>query len=242
MNLDVDYRRLKGNYTKAFYYDAIPVREDGEAEPAYEARIKPIRAVLDAVAATDGMHVYEGDARRRRRRGLEQKKVDVMLAVDMLTHAFRRNMHKATLLTGDGDFKPLIDALVQDGMFVTLWYPPDETSVELMQAADARKRLDMRALAGLLTDESRMRFALPDSQNVHPSMPIGDAIDNWQVDGKEYGLFKNGNEFIVTWVHNQLNRLQIKHSDFELLCEYCRDSVEIQVPEMVKARIHDRAA
>jgi uncharacterized LabA/DUF88 family protein len=47
-------------------------------------------------------------------------------------------MHQATLLTGDNDFKPLIDALVQDGLFVTLMYPPDETSRELMQAADAR--------------------------------------------------------------------------------------------------------
>ena len=38
----------------------------------------------------------------------------------MLSHAHRKNMHKTTLLTGDLDFKPLVDALVQDGMFVTL--------------------------------------------------------------------------------------------------------------------------
>lgn len=121
-----------------FYYDALPVREDGEAEKDHEMLVKPQKDMLDAVASVDRVHVYEGDARRRRKRGLEQKKVDVMLTVDMLTHAFRKNMHQATLLTGDNDFKPLIDALVQDGLFVTLMYPPDETSRELMQAADAR--------------------------------------------------------------------------------------------------------
>src|ERR1700758_3378597 len=39
--------------------------------------------------STDGVHVYEGDVRKRRHKGgLEQKMVDVMLAVDMLTHSF----------------------------------------------------------------------------------------------------------------------------------------------------------
>jgi uncharacterized LabA/DUF88 family protein len=53
--------------------------------------------------------VAAGDARRRRKVGLQHKKADVMIAVDMLTHPFRHNMHQTTLLTGDNDFKPLID-------------------------------------------------------------------------------------------------------------------------------------
>jgi hypothetical protein len=54
-----------------------------------------------------------------------------MLTVDILTHTFRRNMDAATLLTGYVDFKPLIDTSVQNAMYVTLWYPPEETSCEL---------------------------------------------------------------------------------------------------------------
>ena len=37
-----------------------------------------------------------------------------MIAVDMLTHPFDRNMERATLLAGDLDFKPLLDALVNN--------------------------------------------------------------------------------------------------------------------------------
>ena len=140
---NIDFGRLKHSFSKVFYYDALPVREEHESEVDYEIRIKPKKDVLDRAASTDGVHVYEGDARRRRKRGLEQKKVDVMLTVDMLTHSFRKNMQRTTLLTGDNDFKPLIDALVQDGMFVNLWYPPEETSRELMQAADGRTPLSM---------------------------------------------------------------------------------------------------
>ena len=149
-SFDIDFAKLKGGFTKVFYYDAIPVREEGEEEAAYEHRISPIRAIFDAAASADGIHVYEGDARRRRRRGLQQKKVDVMLTVDMLSHTFRRNMLSATLLTGDGDFKPLLDALVEMGMFVTLWYPADETSSELIQAADARIKLGWYDLQSIL--------------------------------------------------------------------------------------------
>jgi uncharacterized LabA/DUF88 family protein len=148
----VDFTLLKHGFLKAFYYDAIPVRNDKETETDYAARIKPSLDVFDAAGAVDGMHVYEGDARQRRRGkgGLEQKKVDVMLTVDMLTHTFRRNMDAATLLTGDVDFKPLIDALVQNGMYVTLWYPPGETSLELQRAADTRRPLTLTTLRGYL--------------------------------------------------------------------------------------------
>jgi hypothetical protein len=37
-----------------------------------------------------------------------QKQVDVHLAVDMINHAVRQNLKRASLLTGDLDFKPAI--------------------------------------------------------------------------------------------------------------------------------------
>jgi uncharacterized LabA/DUF88 family protein len=127
--LSVDYTKLTRNWSKVFYYDALPERKSNEDETAYRARTALQRELLDHLSSLDRFHVYEGDVRRSAsRRGPEQKKIDVMIAIDMLMHSFRRNMHEATLLTGDLDFKPLIDALVQEGMFVTLWYPLGITS------------------------------------------------------------------------------------------------------------------
>jgi uncharacterized LabA/DUF88 family protein len=230
---EIDFRNLARNYTKVFYYDALPVRENGESEGDYEARTVSKREFLNRVANTDGVHVYEGDARRRRRRGLEQKKVDVMLTVDMLTHSFRKNMHKATLFTGDNDFKPLIDALVQDGMFVTLWYPPEETSRELMQAADARMPLTLLRTYDLLSIESRGRFKLPSMQ--YPDPPIEfhtQPLLAWMHDDeRQCGLFHENGQYTVVHYRDARNRLQVTHTDENFLRYFCGDSLDIIVPQ-----------
>jgi uncharacterized LabA/DUF88 family protein len=227
----IDFASLGRGFTKTFYYDAVPVRMQGEDELSYNARIKPQRDLLDSAAGVDGIHVYEGDARRRRKVGLEQKKVDVMIAVDMLTHTFRRNMQHATLLTGDNDFKPLLDALVQEGMFVTLWYPPDETSRELANAADARKALDMWSLCHLLTPESRARFSIPAVINKPPGFEPGTRIAEWLADGVRHTLNQDGADYVVLRDGDQLNRLNIRHADLDLLSAYCRECFGIDIPK-----------
>jgi hypothetical protein len=96
-----DYGRLTNTYSKVFYYDALPERKSDEDDQTYHTRIAPQRHLFDRLSNLDRFHVYEGDVRRSSsRRGPEQKKIGVMIAVDMLTHSFRRNMHEATLLTG----------------------------------------------------------------------------------------------------------------------------------------------
>lgn len=231
VDLEIAFQALANSARKVFYYDALPVREPSESEEVYEARIKLNRALFDAAASVDRVHVYEGDARRRRKRGLEQKKVDVMLTVDMLTHSFRKNMHQATLLTGDNDFKPLIDALIQDGMFVTLWYPTGETSRELMQAADARRPLDMRVLHSLLTPASQRLFRIPQVTNHSPSIYPGEELAVWEAEDGRFCLYRQGEEFIVTKDQDALNRLHIRHTNYELLRDFCLDSLAIKIPE-----------
>ncbi|UDL87978.1 NYN domain-containing protein [Mesorhizobium sp. PAMC28654] len=136
---EIDFAKLVGSHTKMFFYDAVPVQKDDQNDAEYAALIAPKLAVLEKARSVDRIHVFEGDARKRKKAGHEQKMVDVAIAVDMLTHAFRKNMDETTLLTGDVDFVPLVNALVQHGMMMTLWYPPDETSQKLVDAADIRR-------------------------------------------------------------------------------------------------------
>jgi len=140
-----DFSKLAREYNKTFYYDSLPPRKKGENEASYTLRVARQEAFFNGLRAIAGVHVYEGDARRRRKT-VQQKKVDIMIAVDMLTHSFRRNMHQAALLTSDLDFKPLVDALVQDGMHVTILYPRGKPNTELIYAADARLPLTFRQI------------------------------------------------------------------------------------------------
>lgn len=235
----IDFAKLVPGFSKVFYYDALPVRDTNEDEDTYEKRIAPKKLTLESARNTDFVHVYEGDARRRRRRGgLEQKKIDVAITVDMLSYAFRGRMTHATLLTGDGDFKPLVDALVHESVEVTLWYPPNETSRDLMNAADIRRPLCPRTLRELLDQDSRDRFEVPMPINLDPAIrPSSDCVGVWVQNGLGHALYRGGDGFYtLTRNHSALNTLHTGHSNFDLLLEYARDSLGIVVPAEVSER------
>ncbi|MEN3748741.1 NYN domain-containing protein [Sphingomonas sp. HF-S3] len=124
-----------GSYHKVFYYDAVPGRDHGEAQAAYEARVRPDHERFAKIRALDRVHVALGYTVGPNRR---QKGVDVQLAVDMMTHAFRGNLTRATLFAGDADFVPLLRSLVGEGVHVTLWHPP-QASEDLKAAADSTR-------------------------------------------------------------------------------------------------------
>ena len=84
-----------GEYDKIFYYDAVPGKEHGEAQATYEARVQGDHDRFAQIQALDRVHVALGKIVGADRR---QKGVDVQLAVDMMTHAFRGNITRATLL------------------------------------------------------------------------------------------------------------------------------------------------
>lgn len=222
---EVDFRKLMryhGGYNKAFYYDAIPIRIEGEAEEAYNQKTQAQRDRHQRVATIDGMHVYEGDARLRRKK-YEQKKVDVMIAVDLMHHTFRGNMHKATLLTGDGDFKPLVDAVVREGMHLTLWYPPGETSQELIDAADVRSMLGFQVLRDVLTDDSLALAGsdLPMAVHHTPSQRVGErCLRTWSGNQE---LYQDGKDLIVVRHWDAANSYHVRHSNPDLIKAVCSE-------------------
>ena len=51
-----------------------------------------------------------------------QKGVDISLAVDMLSHAHRKNYALAILIAGDADYVPLVKAVKAEGSRVFVWF------------------------------------------------------------------------------------------------------------------------
>jgi len=83
------------------------------------------------------------------KRGRERavKGLDIALARDMLSHAFRNNYDVAVLFGGDGDYVPLVHEVKRLGKLVYVAFFDDSTlSPELKLAAD--RFIDLR---GLLT-------------------------------------------------------------------------------------------
>lgn len=238
--VEVNWWSIAAGYRKIFYYDAFPVREDGEEEAKYNLRVAPIRELHEKLAALDRFRVYEGDARTRRGAGRQQKKVDVMIAVDMLIHTIRRNMEEASLLASDVDFKPLLDALVTEGMFVTLIYNPKSTNRELLASADARVPMTDRQIYNWLDDVSKTRVPFPSvSGHSHqPNFHEGETMVVWSDERHgEVALqhLAEADRFRVIWKERG-SYMSAKGCDLRVMRLALRDERQIEIPTSFHTR------
>jgi len=84
-----------------------------------------------------------------------QKRVDIMLGVDMVQLAATRQITRAVLLAGDSDFVPALEIVKQHGVLVVLWHGPrgpmnnNTVHHELWDAADDRFVLTRALLTGV---------------------------------------------------------------------------------------------
>lgn len=193
----IDFNLMSTAHSKSFYYDAWPSRKKNETVDDHARREALHNDLMNRVGDSLRWHASEGVTRPRRTRdrdgGQEQKMVDVMIAVDMLRHAQMGNMERVTLFTSDLDFKPLIDALVQMGLEVTLWFQPSITNDELRRSADIQAAFNSQSLRAVMKDEWLTAHQLP---NAHRSTlndaryQLNPAGGHWP-DGLEWRLYRS---------------------------------------------------
>ena len=210
-NLAVDYQRLTSSFDKVFYYDCYPPKLAKELEVDYKARIRPQEAQFHSLRAHDGWHVVEGvmvgEGSRAR-----QKQVDVRIAVDMLTHSYRRNMQRIAFIAGDQDFKPLVDAVVREGMYIELWYEASSASQALVEAADARRPLGPYQIHNFLISQLQLKHPLPSRTGTPDSKPK-DASLLEEGTGKfgKARLYKHMNQYSIA-IDDPLNLGRYRHT------------------------------
>lgn len=78
--------------------------------------------------------------------GFEQKRVDIMLAVDLVRMSWGRQVETAALVTGDSDFVPAVAAAKDAGVLVKLFYTRASYHDELYDACDERTELTKNGL------------------------------------------------------------------------------------------------
>ncbi len=88
---------------------------------------------------------------QRRRDGnkeyFEQKRVDVLLSVDMVRHSASGHIQHVIVVAGDSDFIPAIEATKESGATVTLWYGDKNTiHKDLLSLADITHQFDWKKL------------------------------------------------------------------------------------------------
>jgi uncharacterized LabA/DUF88 family protein len=230
--IDFDYAKFAKYFSKVFYYDALPGQQKDEPKDEYEMRIETDKDFFDMLGATDKYHVYLGSMHRRKKRN-EQKQVDIMIAVDMLTHAFRKNTSQVTLFTTDSDFIPLIDKMVDNGMHINLWYPDTKNcnaNKELIASADRKKRIGFEDVYASCTDAFKQKFKLPEA-----GLMLNDnceiEIHEWQ--DLKRGTIKLGrtaDKYMLRFKSGE-NHAGIEYSDLKVLKNYVEDKFALIIPE-----------
>jgi uncharacterized LabA/DUF88 family protein len=225
---EIDYRCLfrslhsyEGRFDlrRVFYYDCLDdVQKNGESDTDFETRVQAQRVAFDLIQSTEGFHVRLGSLSGKGNRK-RQKKVDVLLAVEALDHAFRKNIQQVCLITGDLDFSPLVDSLVRLGTYVKVMYEPRSAARELYAAADAACPIGIWEVYNWSSADFQQRHPIP--QSVGGSQkPAGVVLKTGTSQNKLVELYEqNGTYYIYApmWEHHSL---EVKFTDPVLLERY----------------------
>jgi uncharacterized LabA/DUF88 family protein len=169
-------------FQRAFYYDCLDdIVKTNETEDALKKRIAEQEEFFDRIQSIDGFHLglgsLSGTSKKKR-----QKEVDILLAVEMLDHAFRRNMTSAGLIAGDLDFKPLVESLVRLGTWVDVFYDPSSVAAGLLASADRGVALGFQNYYLM----SEFEFCRDNP------LPVQTDVRTWQDDAGGLSLSKRG--------------------------------------------------
>lgn len=213
---------------RAYLYDSIDDElRTGETEEQRAARVRPLEEFFARVRALAGFHVRLGTVTGRNKKRRRQKEVDVLLAVDMLTHGFNGSMEKAVLLAGDLDFRPIVETLVRNGLFVHVWYDGTSIAEELPGAADHGAAIHFRTLYLWNSEAFRKAHRIPVENRDVEGPFVPNLVQVGVIDGCETELHHINHgpypEVWELWIRLEPGQnIAMRDSDRELLLRYAK--------------------
>ena len=144
---------------RSYYYHCLPYQSEPPTTEESE-RFGKMQRFFYALRQIPRYEVREGRLESRGFRAdgtriLQQKRVDVMLAVDLTLLSTKRQISDAILVTGDSDFIPPVNVARNEGVVVWLYHgtnnPPHN---DLWQLADERVSLTQELIDSVRLEAS----------------------------------------------------------------------------------------
>jgi len=163
-NSRIDYSKIGKEVAKpdtlfrVYYYHCLPYQSKNPSDPDkkwYSDRHKFMTALsyLPRFEVRFGRLAYRGTDISGEPI-LQQKRVDCMVGVDMALLAGKGKITNLTLISGDSDFIPAIEAVKNEGVIVTLWHGNLNSRCaparELYQICDERREITSSLIQALL--------------------------------------------------------------------------------------------
>jgi len=204
---ELDFNIVKNTFRalKCFYYDCLDdIKHDGETDSDFSIRVTKQEAYFNEIREIYGTHVrlgsLTGSAKNKR-----QKKVDILLAVDMMNHATRRTMSKAILLAGDRDFEPVVESLVEMGLIIEVAGDERHTSKDLASAADSYRKIAFDDYFAWSSEALKSKYPRPTMWNGAGMFNViqgGRLLQKGTLGEYQVSLYESPNKFSALLTHD----------------------------------------
>lgn len=138
---------------RTYYYDCLPYQS---ASPTSEERDRfgKKQGFFAALEKNPRFQVRQGrtEYRGKDHQGrpiFQQKRVDILLGVDLVLLAAKHQISDAVILAGDSDFLPAIETAKNEGVVVHLFHGATPHR-DLLHACDERTRIDRTLIDSVL--------------------------------------------------------------------------------------------
>jgi len=126
---------------RTYFYDCKPYISDPPT-PDEKTRTSHYNRFASKIEALPRFQMRYGKLRKNKNGTFEQKRVDILLAVELVRLSWAGQIDHAVIVTGDSDFVPAIEAAKDAGVITKLYYSRKAIHDELLSAVDERFEMD----------------------------------------------------------------------------------------------------
>lgn len=141
---------------RCYFYYCPPYISQDPSDDEIE-RMKEFETFTETILSNDRWAMRLGKLQKRKEGNkdvFEQKRVDVLLSVDMVRHAAAGHIQHAVLIAGDSDFIPAVEAAKESGVTLSLWCGNYNTvHNDLIALADEVHQLDWKYFPRFVPEE-----------------------------------------------------------------------------------------
>ena len=122
------------------YYTTFVGEDKAIDKICYE--ISNIRYSFDSDSETHGTGTLNPHVYKKSKQSTKTKSVDINLSIDALRHTYNRTVVNVDIISGDGDYLPLVNEIMRQGISVGIWAFSDGCHPDLKHVPDDFTCLD----------------------------------------------------------------------------------------------------
>ncbi len=149
----IDFQRLSdvlsgpAQRLRTYFYDCMPYQGTPPTTQEKEKHASKAKFIHAVQRSVQRFQFRQGRLRKTGAGTFEQKRVDVMLGVDMVRLSSKKQIDHVILIAGDSDLVPTVEACKEEGAIVRLYYHPSAISDELLNVVDERCLIDSELIS-----------------------------------------------------------------------------------------------